>query len=148
MVIKELNCIFLHIPRTGGSVFSKCLKKYMKTVNINVHKERFDFGEEEFSDKFNKGEFHFYGKTNRNLNLNMMHFTIYEISKYIDIKDMYKFTFVRNPWDRLVSIYCYFPNFNKLNFNDFIHKIKVSDPLSDLILSPQYDYFKDVWMII
>ena len=66
----EYRCIFVHIPRTGGTSVSKALFGNLSGSHISIA---------EYRSIFDNGEF----------------------------EDYFKFSFVRNPWDRLVSTYQY-----------------------------------------
>tara|TARA_B100002019_G_scaffold232553_1_gene206425 strand:- start:2871 stop:3542 length:672 start_codon:yes stop_codon:yes gene_type:complete len=83
MINHEIKCIFIHIPRTGGSSISTAINQRKKKG------ERFD--------------------SIRNVKeKNKIHYTISQAKKTFgeDIYNEYlTFSFVRNPWDRLVSQY-------------------------------------------
>lgn len=80
MIIRDKNIkvLFIHIPKTGGMSISETLKNSLNIddsrIEINVNKHIF------------------------------LHSTLLEYEKYIkDIEDFYIFSFVRNPWRRMVS---------------------------------------------
>jgi chondroitin 4-sulfotransferase 11 len=74
MINHEKKCIFIHIPKTGGtSIWNGIIER---SHNPNLHVQHFDL-KHEVSDT---------------------------------TRDYFKTSFVRNPWDRLVSIYFYYKN--------------------------------------
>lgn len=72
------KAIFIHIPKTGGQSISKMLK-----IRKGSRK-------------------HFYRYSNED---EPTHYTIYQIKDRINIDDFYKFTFVRDPYTRIISEY-------------------------------------------
>ena len=80
---RELKCIFIHIPKTAGTSIEQFLKD-------------------------NKNEIEYLGVRN---NRSLQHLTALELSKEIPyvFKIYYKFSFVRNPYDRLLSVYYWTP---------------------------------------
>ena len=82
MIDHDIKCIFIHIPRTGGSSISTALSQRKKEG------ERFENRAKQKQDK--------------------IHFTVEQAQKKfgLDVWNEYlTFAFVRNPWDRLVSQY-------------------------------------------
>ena len=70
---------------------------------------------------FKTDQSHFYG-----------HHSINQINEKINLNDFYKFSFVRNPFDRLLSDFSFRPHngpffktlkLNQYNFENFIHKL-------------------------
>lgn len=77
----ERKIVFVHVPKTGGT-------------SINSY---FNFKEKLKN---------FYGVVNQSLELS--HFSLDEIAEHLNLNSFFKFSFVRNPWDRLVSKYFFY----------------------------------------
>jgi hypothetical protein len=73
MILNESRCIFVHIPKTGGTSIAKALGHFDQVA---------------------------YGVQDHRTIVELRHTT----SKH-DFERYYKFTIVRNPWDRVVSWY-------------------------------------------
>jgi len=93
MINRKLNIIFVHIPKNGGSSISSCLG--LSTP---------------------------WGKYPHNKAQALRKYVIGNIGKGF-WKAATKFAVIRNPWDRLVSAFCYL-NSHKLNRNDTAVKTK------------------------
>jgi len=111
MPIIDDKWIFLHIPRTGGNCLLKCLIEHETSHKLP------------------------YKLSNRNKKGDIIeeHLTLDEIEKYanINLDNYIKFTFVRNPFDKLLSFYlCWVNNrqinrnSNKMNFDEYIQYVK------------------------
>ncbi len=99
--------LFLHNPKTGGTTIEK-------VFDLDVTRENL----------FTIGDVKYFSKHQCSL----QHLSYIELKRRIpsDIFDSYyKFTFVRNPWDRIVSTYCWdkreFKTFEK--FVDFVETL-------------------------
>lgn len=98
MPIFDNEILFLHIPRTGGSIIENKLKKI---YNIDL------FGGDE------------------TIGLSEQHFTANEIMRrQINIHKLFSFTFVRNPFDRILSTYLNGIMNHTKSFDDYIDTIK------------------------
>ena len=75
MISKNLKCIYIHIPKTGGMSIESMLGEDLKKIHQSSIKIKHGTPKE------------------------------WKYSKYWEY--YYKFTFVRNPWDRVVSAYLY-----------------------------------------
>ena len=82
------NCLFIHIPRTGGTTIEKILGIHREwpTLDLDVLHGALVIGEEEYQ---------------------LQHLSFLEASQFITkaTGSTFAFTFVRNPWDRLISEY-------------------------------------------
>jgi hypothetical protein len=111
MICHPCKCIFVHIPRTGGqsveSVFVDYVGLSWETrapllLRANDHPE---LGPPVLA-----------------------HLTASEYLQYVHVSkqlfdDYFKFSFVRDPWDRVVSFYRYFGYHHRYDFNHFVKKI-------------------------
>jgi len=96
MISKTLNCIYIHIPKTGGMSIETILGADIKTLHQESIKIKHGYPSDWIYPKY--------------------------------WMQYYKFTFVRNPWDRIVSSYFYNLKMAKKNINSNDHdrkKIKV-----------------------
>jgi len=89
LVSDSRKFIFIHIPRTAGMSLRAALEPYADAANLDFSRMQW---EKEYP-----------------------HFTAAEISQIVGesrFRSFFKFAFVRNPWDRMVSRYFYLRRFN------------------------------------
>ncbi len=112
MIIHELKTVFIHVPKTGGTSIEFALSKYCLKDHVSIDEQ---------------------------------HFKKRKIIKKIGItnwNEYFKFAFVRNPWDRLVSAY-YFKvkrtNVTK-NLTNFFGSLK--EKIIDITNAPPEKFLK------
>jgi hypothetical protein len=100
VVCNEKKCIFIHIPKTGGTSIEQFIKDNNKNTLL------------------------FIGVRN---NRSMQHLTAYELKMLVPniYKKYYKFSIVRNPYDKLLSEYYWNPSAykNGTSKKDFLKKV-------------------------
>jgi hypothetical protein len=116
----DLKAIFIHVHKTGGTYISYMLHKYYGFKNYYLHRPDHD----KFC--FNKK------KTNKYINYeNRIHGVLayYKTSPYINKKmkmtpqkwdSYYKFSFIRNPYDKIVSAWYHVNRYN-IPFSNFLN---------------------------
>lgn len=114
MISDSKKFIFVHVPKTGGNSIQEQLKKY--SYDKITSNESTQDGLERFN---------ILSKYSKNIK---KHTTIYGYKKYLpnDVYNNYKkIAVVRNPWDRIVSLY-FSPHAGRTKFdqNEFIKVIK------------------------
>ena len=100
------SCVFVHVPRTGGTTVEKLL---------GIHREWPD----PHTDVFH-GRWEIEGDT-----LQLQHLPYPEMQVIADLaftREYFKFSFVRNPWDRLVSEYFWLAQQHRVAFEDFVSR--------------------------
>jgi hypothetical protein len=116
MIISSGKCfLFIHIPKTAGSSIYRALMQFNDAPDTNENRH---FDLLTICERYAHLGFHSgcaakqnHNKTNHNLG---------------PLGHFFKFAFVRNPWDRVVSMYCYrlhnreLPD--KLSFRQFVMK--------------------------
>jgi len=117
MISKKKKIIFVHIPKTGGSSIEKCLK--------NVFDERILMEKKRAVGEQTKvlGEIKNLYKNSHN---SLKHSTIMELKNHYsdeDFNEFHKFAVIRNPWDRLLSLYSW-PDKTKYNKKSFLKYFK------------------------
>jgi len=115
MINKEHKCIFVHIPKTGGTSIIKALD-----MKRTTHKTAKELKEE-----------------------------------YDEWDDFFSFSIVRNPWDRMVSIYFHFKRVNEKpiikkkvdipsTFSDFIYEFNEKKiKFNTILYQQQADWIYD-----
>ncbi len=122
MISRNKNFLFIHIPKTGGNSIQNILAPYAdeKIVNKNNLQdgvERFEVEHEHL--KINKHS----SLTDYKNQLDLMSF-----------KDLYKFSVIRNPFDRLISFY-FSPHrqVNNWDKKEFIKLVESINPIKSYI---------------
>ena len=120
MPICHLNkFIFIHIPKTGGTT----IEKYFKIYNDNGLKPDSNMMHGYVPIKHQKNEFDPLDVGGR-AGYNLQHLTSNELKILLSnliYRKYIKFTFIRNPWDRIVSEYEWAYNF--LPFENYISRV-------------------------
>jgi len=129
MISDNLKCIYIHIPKTAGTSVIKTLNIDSNTKNINA-RSTIPFKPED--DKFNPPPPHL--RAIDYINLDKEKFDRY-----------FKFAFVRNPWDRIVSEYKYRRHAGRYCFKEFVFNHLPAPTWSDEYchIIPQYDFLYD-----
>jgi len=114
MISLQKRFLFVHIPKTAGNSIQSVLRDYSEDQLIALRKEQ--DGIERFGLRSTKY------KIKKHSTLNEYHRALGEEQ----FRDLYKFTCVRNPWDRMVSYY-FTPTqnpetWNKKKFREIISK--------------------------
>jgi len=94
MISKDKKIIFVHIPKTGGSSIEKCLSRVFDE-NIVINGDN----------SIVKGNIKNLYENSYN---SFKHSTIMELRNHYkdkDFNEFHKFAVIRNPWDRLLSLY-------------------------------------------
>lgn len=114
MISHKLKFIFIHIPKTSGSSLSLFLKDFIDNDVIPVSGP---MGEKQQLSVICE-------KTKKDIN--HVYINYYKNTYGEKINDYFKFTIVRNPYDRMLSFYFWSKGENnqKFNRNEFINFIK------------------------
>ena len=164
-VSHQYKALFIHIPKTGGGSIEQALGIYgINNKGSNIHCTKIFYGYreitpdrlEEFNDNCpkekvfhccNRGikrylkKYFFYPVYEEHKAL--QHWTLLEIRKKISVWNYFKFSFVRNPYERLVSEYLWRikkKEIDNMNFSDFINKIVIKNVETDRHLLHQYKF--------
>jgi Sulfotransferase family len=133
MICKEYNCIFIHIPKVAG----QSVEQFFLHLAGLTWKTRASF------------------LLRRNLDpalgpRRLAHLTASEYVScghltQVAFNSFYKFSFVRNPWDRIVSEYAYRRHYRKFDFKTFLFKRLPSPGSSDSYrhILPQHCFLYD-----
>ena len=111
------KCLFIHIPRTGGTSFIKALGIKEPTQTTSFQELNGDF---EIRPK---------DETKIPLSLQlqhlcMKHIQILGVFNYSLLDESFKCAFVRNPWDKFLSEYSHYYHKYCVDFEDYVLKLK------------------------
>ncbi|MCK4947010.1 MAG: sulfotransferase family 2 domain-containing protein [Candidatus Aureabacteria bacterium] len=128
-IFHKYKCIFIHIPKSAGTSINAAL-------GIGREGIQSLFGKISEEEKAKYGLTHTYWH----------HCPISLIKPFIPegtFNKYFKFTFLRNPWDRLVSLYLYYKRINRLDNIDAFNQWILSKKIPSYLLIPQLDYITD-----
>ena len=131
MISHENKCIYVHIPKAAGTSLCNIFRDEKKK-----EWDPFPFSPDTPADlKFDPPPPHFRAQDH----VKYGHATQEQFDSY------FKFTFTRNPWDRIVSEYKYRGYVRRYPFKEFLFKHLPRRSWSDLYchLIPQYDFVFD-----
>lgn len=134
MVSHKHKCIFVHIPKTAGMSVENA---FLQSLNLKFYKGQAPSLILSYNSNYDLGP------------PSLAHLTAEEYVKHSFISqelfnEYFKFTFIRNPYERIVSIYRYFGFHRILKFEKFM---EIQFPLlqkeREYFVRPQVDYIFD-----
>lgn len=138
IISKTHNCIFIHIPKAGGSSILRPLFDSSLPEGSVILNQQLDSTD---GILFDWGFRHNHGRAKR---------------RVIRQSGLFSFSFVRNPWDRAVSLYywqmrlCQLQgmNYKAISFSDFVHQLDrgrfTNGPKGfDFLVKPQCKWLVD-----
>ena len=111
MICKPFNCLFIHIPKTAGRSVELF---FMNRLNLDREKTE-DRRQLLLIDNDDPAK-----GTQKLSHLSALEYVRCGHVSQAEFDSMYKFSFVRNPWSRLVSEYRYRAYLRHRNFKDFV----------------------------
>jgi hypothetical protein len=133
MICKDLKVIFVHIPKTAGQSIERF---FLEQCGLTWEQRS-----------------QFLLRPNSDPQLGPKRLAHLTAAEYVscghlsqeDFADYYKFSFVRNPWDRLVSEYYFYNYHQKYSFKEFVLHGFPGKAMEDDYrhIMPQYDFLYD-----
>jgi hypothetical protein len=133
MICREFGCIFVHIPKTAG----QSIEHFFLNLLGMTWQERAPLLLRYNADPKLGPE--------RLAHLTASEYVNCGYLNRVEYASYYKFTFVRNPWDRLVSEYKYRNYGRSWGFKEFVKKHLPAPGMSDAYrhIMPQYEFIYD-----
>jgi hypothetical protein len=134
MICRQFKCVFIHIPKTAGQSIEQF---FMNRLELDWNKDR-ETLHLQSNDDPSLG-------TEKLAHLSAAEYVQCGHMTQQDFSDYFTFSFVRNPWTRILSEYRYRNYFQHRNFKDFVLN-KIPPPgLDDKYrhVMPQYDMLYD-----
>ena len=109
MICRQFNCLYVHVPKTGGQSVEQF---FIDRLGLDWDRDRGDF----------------LIRRNDNQECGTEKLAHLSASEYVEcghlsreeFSGFFKFSFVRNPWSRILSEYRYRNYFHHLSFRDFV----------------------------
>jgi hypothetical protein len=113
LISKDKQFVFFHVPKTAGGSMTALLSKYTdKQIDIK--------------DKSKQGWMTRYHVNTKKQSFNSMHSFVDPHYNDHNCKDMFSFSFVRNPYTRIISLYKFLKRYKHLTFLGFCQYLNVN----------------------
>ena len=113
LISKDKQFVFFHIPKTAGGSMTALLSKYTdKQIDIK--------------DKSQQGWMTRYHVPTKKQSFNSMHSFVDPHYNDHNCKDMFSFSFVRNPYTRIISLWKFLHRYRHLTFLGFCQYLNVN----------------------
>jgi len=134
MICREFSCLFVHVPKTAGQSVEQFFLNRMG-LSWESDRDRLLLGNNTQPDK----------GTEKLSHLSAREYTDCGYLCKDEFSRLFKFSFVRNPWERIVSEYRYRNYFRHRSFRDFLLRRLPEPGWSDKYrhIMPQYDMLHD-----
>ena len=134
MICRDYNCLFVHIPKTGGQSIEQF---FMNLLHLDWDKDRTTLHLQRNDDKAHG--------TEKLAHLSAAEYVDCGYVSRQEFSEFFKFSFVRNPWSRILSEYRYRNYFHHLSFRDFVLNKMPKPGWNDKHrhVMPQYDMLYD-----
>ena len=132
MISHEHKCIFVHIPRTGGTSIEATI--WPRGRNENTLWMGFI---DDWNNKYQTG--------------GLQHLLAKQIREEVGgetFSSYWKFSFVRNPWDKIISQYHYIQNKERLLSFLGVEKIESLEEYLALIQKAKYIHWEEQWKFL
>lgn len=133
MISEQYRCVFVHIPKTAG--------QSIEQVFLNLHGLDWQSRSELLLRANNDPEL----GPPRLAHLHASEYVRYGYLSEDQFRDWFSFAVVRNPWDRLVSLYHYLGFNDRCTFNYFVQNVFLQYLVGPLrwFVGPQYEFVCD-----
>ena len=134
MICRQYQCLFVHVPKTAGQSVEQF---FMDRLGLDWDRDRAEvmLGDNPDHDR----------GTEKLAHLSAAEYVEDGFVSAEEFSDLFTFSFVRNPYERLVSEYLYRNYFSHRNFRDFVlHRMPAPGWNDDYRhVMPQYDMLHD-----
>jgi hypothetical protein len=128
MISNKHKCLFIHIPKTAG----QSVERIFLSLNGLDWENR--------SSLLLKKNTSIVNAPPRLSHLTAAQYVSLEFLSPTDFMEYYKFSVVRNPWDRVVSIYKYLQYNRFMGFEQFIDQLPRLRKVNPMFFMDQWDY--------
>jgi hypothetical protein len=134
MICRDLNCLYVHLPKTGGQSIEQFF----------IDRQGLDWDRDRGELLIRRNEDPGCG-TEKLAHLSASEYVECGHLSRQEFSGFYKFSFVRNPWSRILSEYRYRNYFHHLSFRDFVLNKMPKPGWGDNYrhVMPQYDMLYD-----
>jgi Sulfotransferase family len=128
MLSIKQNFLFIHAPKTGGNSLQYILSHYSEDDIVTTKKRHGRFASEKIiQDGKERFEVH-----NKKYKITKKHFSLSEYKSVLEdsiYQKLFKFSVIRNPWDRMISFYFSPHRGIKWDRQTFIDLLERAEPL-------------------